>query len=274
MRILATNATDSATLTATPAAVATLPVTNLQNSYREQVCRWSELDAQQIAATWTSGQPINCVALYRTNFAAGATWRVRLYSDSIFATTIYDSGVVDAASAVTLDGLAWGVDPLGKTLYTDWDYGVSVLWFDGVVAQSMTIDIADPSNATGYPQASRLFAGAYFECSVAPSLGANIAWMENTAHVRTEGGSLRTEKGASWRVLNVTLDLMSEVDRLQLSNILREQGMRSDMFVSVYPGIGKEQERDYQLQAKLLQQTPMSTPYPFNHQQSLVFGEV
>lgn len=274
MRILATNLTDISEITAAPAMVATLPETNLQNAYREQVARWTTIDAQSITLTWSGAKAVSCVCLYRNNFSSSATWRVRVYEDATLATVVYNSGYVDACAPVPLGNLVWGVDPLGKSLYSDWDYGVATLWFTAVLGGGVVIDIIDSENADGYCEASRLFVGSYFEPTCGVALGMNLAWKENTQQSRTEGGSLRTEAGASWRELTVDLRTMPEADRRQAVELLRKVGLRNDLFVSVYPGLADERERDYQMQAKLIALPAHSTPHAFYTDQQFVFGEI
>lgn len=274
MRILANNIGDTAVLTASPAMVTTLPETNLQSQYRETVARWTALDGQAICATWGRAQPVNMVCLYRTNFSSSATWRVRMFSDPVYTTSVYDSGYVTTNNPVPLGSLDWGVDPLGLSLYSYWDYAVCRLYFTSVLAQSMQIDVIDVANEAGYAQASRLFVGQYLEPSSGPVLGMTVGYRENTTQTRTEGGSLRTDPGANWRVLNVTMQQMEDDDRRQFMEILRRYGMRGDLFVSVHPDTGDELERDHELQAKLTNLSDISNPYQIRYDHTLQFGEL
>jgi hypothetical protein len=274
MRLLATNLADTGTLTASPACVATLPETNLQNSHREQVARWTAVDGQQFLLQWPSSHYVSCVCLYRNNFTSAATWRVRVWEDTTLTTALYDSGTVYCNPPVPLGSLEWGVDELGDSLYSDWDYAIAVAWFAPTLTPVITIDVADPAAPSGYLQASRLFVGQYFEPSIGPSDGLSLSWVENTQQARTEGGSLRVEAGASWRKLNVDLGDMTDADRMRLSNMARGRGMRDDVFVSVFPGQADEMERDYQMQARIVTPSAMQTTTPVRHATALSFEEI
>lgn len=274
MRILSNNLADSATISASPAMVATLPETNLQTALREQVARWTAVDGQAIAVTWPGSKAVSCVCLYRGNFSATATWRVRVWADGAMTTTAYDSGTVYICPPAPLGSLEWGVDPLSKNLYSDWDYAIAVAWFDPVLAAGVTIDVYDPENLDGYVQASRLFVGQHFEPAVGVSGGMQLGYRENSQQARTEGGSLRVEAGAIWRTLQVDTREMAEADRLRMIDITRNSGMRNDVFVSVFPGRADELERDYQLQARLAQQNPFTTNVPLIHNATLIFEEL
>ncbi len=275
MRILSNNLADSATITADPAMVTTLPETNLQNSFREQVARWTDVDLQSIHLAWASAAKyLSCVCLYRGNFSSTATWRVRCWEDGTMTTAVYDSGTVLINPPTTLGGLEWGVDELGKNLYTDWDYSIAVAWFPPVLTGAVTIDVTDVENPAGYVQAARLFVGAYFEAACGVADGMTLGYRENTQQARTEGGSLRVEAGAFWRTLQIDTRLMGEADRARLIDLARNSGMRYDVFVSVFPERADELERDYQLQARLVQQNPFTTNVPLTHGTTLTFEEI
>jgi hypothetical protein len=274
MRILAVNLADTGTLTASPACVATLPETYLQNSHREQVARWTAVDGQQFLLQWPSAHYLSCVCLYRNNFTSAATWRVRLWEDTTLTTAVYDSGYVYCNPPVPLGSLEWGVDELGDSLYSDWDYANAVLWFTPTLTPAVTIDVIDTAAPSGYLQASRLFVGQYFEASVGPSDGLSLTWAENTQQARTEGGSLRVEVGATWRKLSVDLRDMDESDRMRLSDISRRSGMRDDLLVSVFPGRADELERDYQMQARVVTPSTMQSNAPIRHNVNLTLEEI
>jgi hypothetical protein len=272
--MLTTNATDTATITTSSACVTTLPATYLQNAHREQVARWTAVDAQRLTLTWPGAGYVSCVCLYRSNLSSTATWRVQVWADTTLTTALYDSGTVYANPPTPLGSLHWGVDPLGLGAYSDWDYTVSVLWFPPTLTDAITIDIADPENPDGYVQAARLFVGQYVEPAIGPSDGLTFGWSENTTQSRTEGGSLRIESGASWRRLAFDLREMQESDRMLFADFARRGGMRDDVFISVFPDRGDELERDYQLQARLVASSNMQTNSPLRHNMPLSFEEV
>src|SRR3990167_8226290 len=89
------NLADSATLTASPVAGTTTPVTYLQNDSRGDLFKATAVGAQEIRGTWGgTAYTLSCVHLERTNMADGDTWRVQLYSDVAWTTQVYDSGTV------------------------------------------------------------------------------------------------------------------------------------------------------------------------------------
>lgn len=276
MRIIVTNYADTATLTASPAMLTDLPVGNLQDQSREKVARTSSLAAQTIDVTLDAARPLAACVLYRGNFSATATWRVRVYDTPAMGTLLYDSGAggVYLAGPKTLGDLEWGIDPLGATLFDGWGYTFSSLWFSVVVGQFVRITLTDADNPDGYMQASRLFLGTYIEPIGMPVPGMSLHWQETTTHSRTDGGTLRSEPGAGYRALTVHGERLVEKTRVDLSSLNRDAGMRHDVYVSVFPELGTALERDHQMQAKLIALDPSVIPIYGTVNQTLRFEEI
>lgn len=254
MRIIANNLTDIATLSASP-GLAT-QVSNLQLEAREKVARTVGLATQTIDVMLPSADAISACVIYRGNFTSTATWRVRVYDTAAMATLLYDSGTVDLAAPKTLGDLDWGVDPLGASLFDGWGYTFAALWFEQVIGAFVRITLDDASNPDGYMEASRLFIGTYFETIYAPRNGMWMGWRDTSTQQRTEGGTLRTEPGATYRAMALNGDQMPESDRVALSELLRTAGLREDLYVSVFPELGNALERDHQMQAKFVSLDP------------------
>lgn len=275
MRLIINNLADDATLAASPALVSTLPVTNLQDQSRETVARTTGLATQTIDVTLDQARPISACVLYRGNFTAAATWRVKVYDDAALTTLLYDSGGgVYLAGPKPLGDLDWGIDPLGASLFDEWGYTFSALWFPVVVGAFVRITLEDPDNPDGYMQASRLFLGSYSELTHMPVPGAALGWRETTTQSRTDGGTLRSEAGAGYRALTVSGRYLPEENRTAVTNLLRDSGLRKDVYVSVFPELNNALERDHQLQAKLVALDPTVIPVYGAVDQTLRFEEI
>ena len=70
LRIVWAIPSDTATLSASPALVSTLPVTNLQDPTRARIARTTSLAQQQILGNLTSLQIVNSLVLWRHNLSA------------------------------------------------------------------------------------------------------------------------------------------------------------------------------------------------------------
>lgn len=260
MKMIAVNQGDVATMTASPAVVATLPVTNLQTQPRAAVMRTTSTADQQVKLTWPAAKLLSAVALVRHNLSSAATWRIQVYSDAAWTTLIYDSGAVLAAPGKALGDLAWGLDPLGASVFTGWSYAFSSLYFAPVAAQSVKITLSDTGNAAGYLEASRLFVGAHIEPQYTVSYGVKLGWKENTVTTRTDGGSLRSDPTLPYRTLSFNLDWIVESDRAVLLDALRQVGKRQDLWVTIFPGVGGAKERDYSMTAKVVNSPDLAHP--------------
>lgn len=257
LRLIIENHADSATLTASPAVLTTLPVSNLQLSPRAKVMRTSGLAAQQISGAWPQPKILSGCALWRHNLSSAGTWRLQLYADAACATRpLYDSGDVVAWPAKALGDLVFGVDPLGATVFTGWGQAHSSLWFTPVVAGSFRLTLTDPTNADGYIEAARLFLGMALEPAYNPSWGHTLEWRDESKQTRTDGGSLRSESVAPYRALKLQLEWLTDTDRPKFLDIGRTLGKRKDLFISLYPNAGGMLERDYGIAAKVVGSLP------------------
>lgn len=255
MRIITNNDGDSGTLTVAPAAVASLPVTNLQDATRARIWRSTSAADQVLRLTWPTAKVLSALAILRHNLSASAQWRIQVFSDAAWSTQVLDTGTVPAYAVKTLGELSWGVDPLGASVFTDWAYAFSVAWFAPVTGQSVQVTLSDPTNPAGYLQASRLFAGNYFEPVLNADYELSIGWREATVQTRTEGGTLRSDPQEPYRALDIPLPMLSAAqgENVKLLEISRRAGLRKDFFISVYPGVGGALERDYTMAAKFVQ---------------------
>lgn len=275
MRLIYQNLVDDATLAASPAMHYATPVTNLQEQAREKVARTTGLSTQTLDVTLAEPDTISAAVIYRGNFTSSATWRVKVYDTAAMSALLYDSGDSDLAAPKTLGDLDWGVDPLGASLFDGWGYTFAALWFEPVIGGFVRITLDDASNPDGYMEASRLFIGPYHEPVGMPVAGSlALTWYDTSKQSRTDGGTLRTEAGVQYRGLDVAGELMSEEARSALSTLLREYGLRGDIYVSVFPDEGNARERDYQMQAKLVSADPIGMRVYGLTDQALRFEEI
>lgn len=249
MRILITQA-DSATLSVSPAVVATLPASNLQLPERALVMRTTSTANQQISGTWAAGKLLSGLELDRHNLTSAGTWRLRLYSDAAWTTLVYDSGALLVNPPKSLGELVWGVDPLGAGVFDGWALAFASMWFTPVVAQSFRIDLADAANPDGYLEVCRLMLGHTIEPTWNFEWQPRLAWSESTKQTRTDGGTLRSEAFQPYRSGSVTLPWLTSGDRARFLDLYRTLGRRGDFFVSLYPEQGGMLERDNAMRAK------------------------
>lgn len=274
-RILARNVTDeAATIAASPSALGSKPVTNLQTQLRSATWRSTGLATQVITLTWSANQRMNLVALTRHNLRTAGTIQVDVYSDTSLSTLLEGSG---ALAAFSTTGLA--------TLDAD-DYLAAefrglknfVFHFAALrtTVRGLKITLIDTANADGYMEASRLYAGEFFEAAYQPQYGAeNLALMSLTQQVRVDGGGLFSHRLANYRRESIQLDRITDAGDLDdFLAITRRLGLHRDFWFSFYPGLGGAREIYRQGGYKFVDVGAFTPHFVGLHRQDLVMEEL
>ncbi len=275
VRIVTSNVSDAATLSSAD-FVAGLPVGNLQLEGRARVARTANATGTKtINGDLAAAGVVAACVLYNHNLSSQATWRLRLWDAPAQAgSLLFDSGTVGALPAIGWGEFGWGLIPWGASVFTGWGAAFSVLWFPAVAARSFRLELADASNAAGFLQAKRLLLGPYFEPAVNLDYGLQLYWQDNSPQRRTQGGSLRTDVRTRYRVLKGRLGHLSDAERAIALETLRQIGLRTETFISVFPGEGGAEERDYSLLGKFTASPEFTNGQPSSHQAQLIFEEV
>jgi len=274
MRVVYENYIDTATLSASPAMVATLPEENLQKLSRSRVARTTSLAQQQILGNLASTKLVSSLVLWRHNLSASATMRLELFDGAgQTGNTVYDSGTIETSTYKSLGDLNWGIDPFESSVFDAWGVYWSVLWFAPAAASSFRITLNDSSNADGYMEITRAILGPYIEPFFNPSYGMRLGWQETSKQERTDGGTLHSDPSSNFRNLEFSLDMLTETDRPKFLEFIRLVGKRKDFFISVFPEVGGEQERDYCMLAKLVQDSSHTSSFYAHFSQALKMQE-
>lgn len=275
IRIVTSNVSDAAALTSTDFTVG-LPVSNLQLEGRARVARTANAAGTKVINGDLAGvSMLGACVLYNHNLTSQATWRLRVW-DAVGQTgnVVYDSTTVAALPALGWGDFQWGAVPWGASVFTGWGAAFSVLWFPAVLGRSFRLEVTDAANADGYLQAKRLLLGPYFEPLVNVDYGLQLYWEDNSVQRRTQGGSLRTDVRTRYRVLRAQLGYLSDSERAVAVETLRQIGLRTETFVSVFPGAGGALERDHSLLGKFTSMPQFTNGEPSSHQAPLAFEEV
>lgn len=255
LKIIWPNEADSATLTADPPLLDSLPVENLQEQTRRPARSDGLTTPQSILGSWAAARPIEAFALVRHNLSAAASIRLRLYEEPDQAGALLTDETISLGETIPGWGtLGWGTFSWGASIFSDWPVAFNTLWLDeSVQAASFQIDISDAANPDGYIEATRLFLGGIFTLDENDSFsyGVDVRWEEESVQFRTAAGSVRTDAQDPYRVWNVPLKFITAAKRTELFRMLRIVGKRVDLFISLYPDQGGELERDHAGQVKI-----------------------
>lgn len=274
IRIVTSNVSDAATLTSAD-FTAGLPVSNLQLEGRARVARTANAAGIKTVNGDLAGVSLlGACVLYGHNLTSQSTWRLRLWDAAgQSGGLVFDSATVPALPALGWGEFAWGAVPWGASVFTGWGEAFSVLWFAPVLARSFRLDTTDEANAAGYLQAARLLLGPYFEPLVNVDYGLQLYWEDTSVQRRTQGGSLRTDVRTRYRVLRAQLAHISDGERAVALDMVRQIGLRTETFVSVFPGTGGAQERDHSMLGKFTSMPQFANGNPSSHQAQISFEE-
>jgi hypothetical protein len=275
LRVISTNDVDAATLTSGD-FTASLPVGNLQLEGRARVARTTNATGTKtINGNFAGSTLCSALVLYGHNLPGAATWRLRLYAGANqTGTVVYDSTTLTPLTSIGWGSFAWGVAPWGNGVFNNWQQPFYTLWFTGVFALSFRLELADPLNPAGYLQASRLIIGRYLTPAFNAEYGLSLAWDTNSEQRRTLGGSVRTDRRASFRRLSFDLGLLDISERALWLDLARVNGLHREIFVSVYPEAGADLERDHSMLGKFAQAAPNTLQVPNRWAQKFEFIEV
>ena len=266
LRMLLKNIADTATITASPVAVSTLPVTNLQTQQRKQTFRTTSLASQNIDLSWSANQSCNMVALPRFNGTTAATVRIYRYSDSAWTTLLDDTTALVAYSTT-------GLNQLDIDEFQNPDFLVVknyVKYLSAVTTmKSMRITLLDAANPAGYLEASRAMVGSYNEFTYNPFFGGMESSIQDLSKSeRADSGSMITDKREKFFKTSIRAELIPEAtDLLWLRAAARYIGLDKDFWISFYPGSGGVLEYYNQAQAKFVS-IPSFEPNRYGNQRT------
>lgn len=274
-RFIFSNAWDRAALAVTKGTTApALPVQHTQRYNNSRVFRTVGAAQVEIAFDFTNPEFCSGLAVWRHNLTALATYRLELFDEAgRTGDLVYDSGTVPALEPKALGDLAWGLDPLGITVFTDWRLAYSVHWFPMVPFKSGRLTITDTANPAGYIEIGRVYMGAAFEPQVNADLGHVLRWETTTDAQQTAGGTVHTIEGAAYRTLRFNLSHIQPSERAAFMEQIRQVSTHKDFFLSLRPEQGGSVERDYSFSAKF-SQLPSATAQAGRYSADLNLREV
>ncbi len=260
LRIIYNNAIDRATLTASSTA-GTLVASNMKLDKKSKVWR-SAGTSESITSIWTTSEIINGVILPHCNLTSTATMRVRAYTLSGDGSPIFDSGANLAAPYVGLGLWDWGAIPLGVNAYSYGGGTYAVCWFDNSYSiQKIVIDIEDPDNTATYIECARIVSGSAWSPTYNTSFGIPVSYVDTGTQTRSGGGDMITNRGITYKQINLDLAYMNASDRQRFNEIMRGNGLPRPVFLSVFPeDPDPEKEQTYQVYGKMPEISQLTHP--------------
>jgi hypothetical protein len=258
LRLVHTNHVDDATLTASGGTIDSLnPLTNMQNTRRDFVCRTTDTTTTTYFGTYADtlarGAGFVGLMLHRLH---GASVRFRLFPNADWTgSATYDSGTVAVATSIALTS-TWGL-AAGTAINTDLLYWTQPFWRwinPQVTFKSWSLVVsgtpATSAGSLGYFEITRPFIGPYFELGVNPEYKPELSRNFNSITNRDGGGGVQVTQGYQWRKLDFSLAHMTSNDRKALFDIAGYSGNWREGVVSMFPEDGTRDERDWMMHGR------------------------
>lgn len=250
IRIVPVNDFDSASLSVSPAAVSTLPVTNLQSAVRDDLWRSTSLAAQVIEGNWGGNvRRLSHFSLWpsgQESSLIGSTVRLQVFSDLAMASSVYDQ----TWDFFTPAGPTWGTDPWGAFRWgVEYDDRTArlaplVKWFSYVDASAFRITITNGGAVdTSYFEARRVWLGEYQDAPVNAQRNMGHGWVSGSELDRNPYGPLRRKAGGIWREMRFEAVFLTEADRAKWSDIHYACDPGNEVLVSLFPNAATERQR-------------------------------
>lgn len=230
------NFIDTATLTAVQGQT---DKEGLKNIFRGDFYRAGIASPFEILrGNFASKKELNLIFISGHNFTKNAKIKIIFYSENNQGGTIqWNSHYFDA----------WNFS--GNKDFLTWDKGFSVRYIPAIIAaKSFALFVKDPTNT--HVQMERLWIGEYICPHYNMGWGTEIKSVDNSRETVLESGSSSSDGLAIWREISFNLGFISHEDRAFFFDLFQRIGKRKDFFLSMFPEIWSEKERDYTILAK------------------------
>lgn len=262
LRIIRNNVTDTATITATSTASG-FAVNNLKADAKTSVWRSTSLAVQTLTLTWATAQVIDSVAMAFTNLVSGSTVRIKLFAETADSVPLLDTGKVVNEYAYPPPA---GFSSIGLSSFPYGGGAYLSAFFTAQICKKITIEVDSsdlrgwitsfydwyfaPSiltNPDGYVEISRLICGKSWRPEINCAYGLPIGTTDSSESARTDSGNLIIDRRTVHKTISLNMDFMTELDKRNLSELIRTVNKNKPVFLSVFPGSGWDQEQAGQI---------------------------
>jgi hypothetical protein len=246
-KIIPINFFDSATLTASIAALTNTSVNNLKNNRRSRTLRWTSASGiQTISGTWGgTTYPVAGFGLRGFNFdTTNARVRLRGFLASDWTgTAIIDTGYFAPRKSATLEALGWS---------TGFSPGVSganspfiAAWLQQQTIGSFTVDCQDLTNAAGYSELDRIVLGSALQPTSSAKFGIQLGFADDTEQDPTDGGGTLSFARVPRKIARGNFTGLTAAERLVMHQFLSYVGKSRTFMITFQASEGSELEKDY-----------------------------
>ncbi len=252
MKVIYNDILYSATLTSTSTIASNFSLANVITNNKGQILRVVGTTLN-IKGSWATNQSMDTLILPYSNLTSNSTARIRLYSDSVFTTLIYDSGntsvLLGNTDVATPSQYSYNGSPLAK---------LHIQAFSNI--QSIQIDIAD--STLSWIELGKVYCGVTWTPVYNTEFGLNLGISTTTKFDRTQNGNIYPTLGTNSKNLTLNLNYLTIADRQVLVSILRMYGSRNPVFITIFPNDpDPTKEQLYQIFGRLTNNTISNSKY-------------
>ena len=209
--------------------VSTLPLANLLTTERAEIARSTNATTASTKFTVDFGQDrtVRALALLNHNLSQAGSWRV-LFGTTSGAGDIYTSDwqaawfIPFGTGADEWESNAWWALPNDE--YTGHPFMAPLLLNQSYSTRYMTIEIDDTTNADGYVQIGRVFAGEAFDPEYGPAYGLKQGWKDASKVETNDSGTPFMDQRRCLRTVSFDLPYVGLDDSAILYEFQRRSG--------------------------------------------------
>lgn len=208
---------------------AALPLANLLDRQITKPARSTDatLASTQFQADLGTARALRVFALCNHNLSSTAQWRVSL-GTSAGGTQVYAGAWVDVWQLTLEAGLvSLGVQDVD---YLRWPYAAVQVLPAALSARYITVEVDDTTNADGYVQIGRPFAGGAHQFAVNPEFGLQDGMQDLSTKARSESGALWTTHRRRLRSVNFMHSFLTLTEGDTLYEMQRHLGTVDELF--------------------------------------------
>jgi hypothetical protein len=219
--------------------------------------------ATQMRLALDAARNIRVVSMVNHNLSATAQWRVTI-GTTAGASDLHDSGWL-AVWSMTFDSwIEWEAatwwSGAGLDEYLRAPFPVVHMLDDAVTAQHFSIYIRDVTNADGWVQLGRAFAGDAIQPTYNMSYGLSDEIDDLSDITRAESGAVWTTDRRRLRRVSLVLDWLTDDEGAYLHEMMRVLGRTGEVLYYPYPDEpGRSQQ--YGFLGRLMEMSALEYPY-------------
>lgn len=274
------NRIDAATFAAYGSWSTSLPLTNIKTRQLSKKARSTNAanSSTKLRFSTDIDRIVSTLGIIAHNLSVDSTWRYRVYSDSGYATLVYDSGTLNVWPSSPYGTYEWEDEHFWDLLPTEEEisyYTKNIIYVvpEIVAAKYYQIEFFDSANTDGYIELGRIFVGQTYQPVLNMNLGASIGYESPTIVDTAMSGAEFFDRRESFRVAQFTLDHLTYAESILNNDIMKISGTDLEvLYIWDSADALNLQRRSFLGRLKAL--SPISQPYNTRYQTTYEIKEL